>query len=212
MLSALEQKKTRRRDQALVELTVRAVKVLEQAETAGPASSIRGRRPKLRLWHYPAQGAYVSWTLFTPNPMVRELSWDRSGDSHKILEGEGDSLRRGGRLDPSVGLRDADVPPEELANLMKCASAIDLGQGVLQDKASTVAAFVFGLEGCAASARTRLEWSREVPPSLSEVADWAMLMRAFLRQCVKRHWSRVAGGSAGLLHLPVLQDGDPLDF
>ncbi|HEY7182082.1 MAG TPA: hypothetical protein VIC84_11715, partial [Blastocatellia bacterium] len=107
------------------ELRRRAIILLECADRIEPRRPIRNLLAEFRLWHYPSFSAYRSWTAFTPMPrsqnsqcMAREVTWDFPADDARLadpLEG----LKQGFHTDPTVVVRDGELPDHEFSVLIE---------------------------------------------------------------------------------------------
>lgn len=98
-------------------LEMRGQHALEHAAQHEPREAVRNLQPLLRLWHYPASFAYVSWTVFDPpdasrTRLVRQVRWDRPHDLLRFsdpLEG----VRQGFQAPPTIFVRDARVEDDK---------------------------------------------------------------------------------------------------
>jgi hypothetical protein len=111
------------RPEERAELEARGLHALEHPEPPEPREWGQRFAPIVRLWRYPAFGAYTAWTLFavTPRPgdreepevvHIREVTWDRPYDMGRFadpLEG----VRRGFRAPPTIRERDGELPEGE---------------------------------------------------------------------------------------------------
>src|SRR5271166_2993982 len=98
------------------ELEARAQRLLEHAREVEPREPVRRHGSILRLWHYPAYGPLISWTLLRsgrkkPKPTgskVREVTWDRAPDIKRLFDSQ--ELRTWeSNAAPTIQLRETDL-------------------------------------------------------------------------------------------------------
>src|SRR6516162_153901 len=76
------------------EMEALAQRLLEHPKDLEPRDPIRHYSSLWRLWHFPAFGVQTTWTILTAGrklpqdtpPMVREVSWDRASDHHRVFD------------------------------------------------------------------------------------------------------------------------------
>ena len=69
-------------------------RLLEHPKDLEPREPIRRYGSLLRLWHFPAFGPQVTWTILKPGkkaaanalPMAREVTWDRAADHLRVFD------------------------------------------------------------------------------------------------------------------------------
>jgi hypothetical protein len=179
-----------RRDAELRELHERALHGLEHAEELEPRASVRRRTASLRLWQYPARGAFSSWTVLSPRglsaegppTLVREVVWDRFHEAARLTDPM-EGRRRGFHRHPTLAVRDAEVDETELSQLMEQAKRISIPVVAIEECP--------GLDGVTCGLATdgflgavRLEWWCDGPREWRDLIAWAGEMQAFLSRCL----------------------------
>ena len=176
---------TEDREQIWAELEARAQRLLEHPKDLEPREPIRRYGSLLRLWHFPAFGPQVTWTILAPakkasanaKPMVRELTWDRTADDLRIFDPR--LVVRTGVLAPTVRVRDGDLPADELRR------QLDAGAGLavpvfLQSHTAGLDGEYFGLETYETSPFVRVQWWKDGPAEWRHFTDWVAGLRKFL--------------------------------
>ena len=114
----------------LQELEDRGRRALEYPDQQEPQEVLRSFLPHLRLWHYPAFGSYISWTIYRPRVgsepwMARQVQWNRSHDLQRFsnpLEG----VRRGFRTPPTLIIQDLQMSSDRLRPYLQDLAQIPL--------------------------------------------------------------------------------------
>ncbi len=178
---------TDRRESEFAELEKRALWALEHSEEVEPRETIRHLWTQVRLWHYPANAAYKSWTvsvLMLPDrdesrPSVREVTWDRPSDWQR-LRGSSSGPKEITFYEPALKVRDAYLPVKELKNLLEKIIDLDIRIAGVKEPLGFDSER-FGLEGYGPLHGIRLEWWQEGPEHWRELTAWAADMREFLK-------------------------------
>jgi hypothetical protein len=170
------------------QLQALAERVLEHPKDLEPRDPIRLYGSLWRLWHFPAFAPHTTWTVLTPGrkappgapALVREVSWDMPRDNQRVF---GLDYGDGGKTDPrpSVRVRDAHLPGEELRRLSEVGSALAVPL-LASARAADAEADLFGLETYEVSPFVRVQWRGDGPLSWRHFLDWVGELRAFLRR------------------------------
>jgi hypothetical protein len=178
---------TEQRQNEFAEVAARAEEYLEH-----PRVHLPHHNSLLRLWHHPSFGRHISWLIYYPlpryrrsdSPLVLEAAWDRPFDSQRFSHPL-DGLRHGFSLEPTVSLRQAEIPPDELevklANLRTIVLPVSVDDGSIGLDGES-----FGVETHGFNAAMRLVWWCEGRRGWAPLADWAADMRRFLSACLER--------------------------
>jgi len=180
---------TEKRESAFGELEKRALWALEHSEEIEPRETIRHLWRQMRLWHYPSNGLYKSWTVSVSmppdrddaRPMVREITWDRPFD-RDVLSGAPDSSGHELTIEPTLKVRDAYLPVKELKSLFETAIDLDIRMIGVKEPFG-LEGETFGLEGYGPLHGIRLEWWCEGPEEWRDLTTWAAEMREFVKSC-----------------------------
>ncbi len=169
-------------ERAWAELEARAHRLLEHAREVEPRPEVRTYGSLLRLWHFPAFGPQITWTILTPGrktpagsgPRVRELVWDRDADHRQVFE-------RGRVAGPSLLLRDASLPLTDLERILATGTTLTVPI-LLSGNTVGLDGEYFGLETYVVSPNVRAQWWREGPTEWRHFTDWVAELREFLRR------------------------------
>jgi len=130
---------------------------MDDAEAADRLAGMTGGGiASFRLWHFPPDEPWTTWTLFTDG-RLREAAWDRR---------EGFSLR------------EAELSEDEVRHFRANAAFLGLDP---EDVGTTLAVSEFGIEGCAQGISV-VRWDRPVPAGLRAIAAWHSRTRAGFRE------------------------------
>jgi len=157
---------------------------LENARELSPGGRVERMRPLLRLWAYPPDGAYTSWTILTPreagdlgSPMVREVVWGRRRDEeHMSSVNRKHMLRTKPQL--SIRFRDAEVSSQKLAPFMETAARLFV-PAILRDDSDSESD-ACGIEGYGPLAYLRMEWQGLCPVEWAQPFAWVTDLRELL--------------------------------
>ena len=162
----------------LASLEKEALHELEAASADPPGGLI----PSFRLWHYPADGTWVTWVLFIPTEVepwisegiVRQVWWNRPA-----------ALARQA-TDPLMGTVEATVGAKDLHHLLGRAAHIKVDCSALTRGSLSITEF--GLEGfinpfLESAIIDRLEWDHPVPYEVRTVMTWYSRAHAILERC-----------------------------
>jgi len=169
------------------ELEARAERLLEHAKEVEPRDRVRRYGSLLRLWQFAALGPPRTWTILQPGrkvepgaaALVRELTWDRSGDQQRIF-GEG-----AGQAAPTIHLREAPLPAAELGALLEAGAGLAVSLVGVAHTVGLEGEF-FGLETYEVSPNVRVQWWRRGPTEWQHFISWVDELRAFLTRCLDR--------------------------
>ena len=178
-----------KRESDFAELEKRALWALEHSEEVEPRETIRHLWTQMRLWHYPSNGQYKSWTVSVSmppdrddaRPMVREVVWDRPYDWQRLSDLP---PRREGEFtdEPTLKVRDSYLPVKELKSLFERVIDLDIRMIGVKEPFG-LEGETFGLEGYGPLHGIRLEWWCEGPEEWRDLTTWAAEMRGFLKSC-----------------------------
>ena len=155
-----------------VERTRAAVRAFEE----GAADVPSGLVASFRLWHYPRQGPWITWTLFVPpggapyedDGVVREIGWNRDVPG----------------AEPDLWSREAVVPAATLRHALSRA-----GHTALLPEAVGTEAFPdwteYGIEGYAQGRSQRVQWEAPVPYPFRTLAVWYSRTRGVFENCLR---------------------------
>ena len=174
------------RERDWAELEARALRLLEHAREIEPRDGVRRYGSLLRLWHFPAFGPQITWTILTPGrktppaapPLVREVAWDRQADHDRVFHSTNAVA-----LGPSLRLREGTLPAEGLRRLLDVGADLTVP---LVGVANTVGleGEYFGLETYEVSPNVRVQWWGTGPTEWRHFIDWVAELRAFLQRCL----------------------------
>ncbi len=156
--------------------------------------------PRLRLWD-DAKGfgceseptTLTVYELFTDDdrrePVVREAVWQRSADLSRVHQ----EMKRSSQsvtFRPTVRVRDAEVPAEQLATILSEAGGFRLPVAWFRNTESVTSdvgghGFEF-FSRDQPPAALKLEWSYDTPQNWEPVLDWCGRLRQFLENCLPR--------------------------
>ncbi len=201
-------------EQRFLQLTLEAMREIERLG-ARPGFS-----PCFRVWDYSPHREYRSWLIQTPmeggpdpqGPIVLERTWDVVADRERLAR----NLRRRPSLQPTLSLREAELPRGEFASLRALASHISFPLLGLREAHVATQPAQYGIEGFRRDAarlhseRVRLEWGGNPPAELRAAVAWAQQVRGM---CENRfpdeRVSILRAGPSGTCSLcrgPVLAD------
>jgi hypothetical protein len=175
------------RHQEFSGLSARAEGILK-----GPEVDLPHHKSLLRLWHYPSFDRYVSWLVYgalpryqkSDSPLVCEVVWDRPFDFQRFsdpLKG----LKHGFSPEPTITLKQAEVPPDELelrlTNLREIALPVFIDDGSIGLDGES-----FGVETFGFKSTVRLMWWSDNYERWNSIVDWFEDMRQFLSMCLER--------------------------
>jgi hypothetical protein len=169
-----------------------------------PPSVSRGQSfhglPRLRLWD-DAMGfgpeteptTLTVYELFTDDdrrePVVREAVWQRTADLKRAHQ-EAKQSGQPAVFEPTIGVRDAVVPADQLGALLAEALGFRVSIAWFGDtEAITSDVGSRGFEFFSKDqppAALKLEWSLDTPPEWEPVLDWLSRLRQFLEGCFSR--------------------------
>jgi hypothetical protein len=187
-------------------LTLEAMQELDQVG-ARP-----GFAPCFRIWDYGPHQPYRSWLIqmpernapFEPAAIVLERAWDAAEDRERLAR----ELRRRPRLQPTMCVREAELPTREFASLRTFASRIQFPLLELRNAHLSIQPAQYGIEGFRHDAvrlrseRVRLEWGGAPPIELKTVAAWATQVRNLCSGCFPDENISIQGaGPTGLCSL-----------
>jgi hypothetical protein len=173
------------RDDIWAELQARAERALEHPKELEPRETVRRYGSLWRLWHGPSVGPLTTWTVLLPGrkvpagapPRVREVTWDRSADNKRLFGPESTGLS----AQPTLRVRDALLPPEELERLIDEGTRLTVPL-LAFSRAVPVDEDLFGLETYEVSPYVRLQWWGEGPQAWRPLLDWVARLRALLQR------------------------------
>ncbi len=157
----------------LESLVPEALRELGAAATDSPSNLT----PSFRIWHYPQIGPWITWVLFVAEDsepwvsegLVRAVWWDRPEDLKAPPE------------EPSLGLKEAIVGPQDLHRLLGRASWVNLDYERIVH--GPLSASEFGIEGFRNRASTeRVEWESPIPSGLRAIMAWHSKARGILER------------------------------
>jgi hypothetical protein len=175
------------RERAWVELVAAAERYLEHPKDLPPRESIGCYGSLLRLWHFPDYGPQRTWTILAPgkkapagaSPMVREVTWDRDGDSDRLFTVPLETMSGALEARPTIRLRDAFLPADELQERLAAAADLAVPLVIFSQKVGLDGEY-FGLETYETSPFVRVQWWGPGPAEWRHWIDWATELRAFL--------------------------------
>jgi hypothetical protein len=175
-------------ENAWAELEALAQRLLEHPKDLEPREPIRRYSSLWRLWHFPAFGRQTTWTILTPGrkavagaaPMVREVSWERTGDHQRVFDPI-EWPKSGFNRQPTLSLRDAELPAERLQSFREAGSRLAVPVVVAASAVGVDGEF-FGLETYEVSPFVRVQWWCAGPTEWRHFTDWVSSLRAFVQQ------------------------------
>jgi hypothetical protein len=181
------------REQLWGELEAQAQRWLEHPKEVEPRDAIRRYGSLLRLWHYPAFAPQQTWTILTPGrkgapgsrPVVREVTWDRPADYQRVIDPVQEVQVRVAGWNPSITLREAVLPEDELQALLEVGSNLSVPLLVFAKSVGLDGAY-FGLETYEFSPHARVQWWCDGPVEWRHFTDWVTELRGFLQRCLDR--------------------------
>ena len=159
---------------------------LEHPKDLEPREPIRRYSSLWRLWHFPAFGRQTTWTILTPGrkapvgamPLAREVSWDRGLDHRRVFDPV-EWPKSGFNAQPTLGVRDAELPAEHLQGLREAGARLAVPIVVAPHTVGVDGEF-FGLETYEVSPFVRVQWWNDGPAEWQHFIDWVASVRAFV--------------------------------
>lgn len=167
------------RELEYAELSARAEELLERPDVRLPH-----HRLLLRLWHYTAFSRHYSWHVHLPHagrdetPVVIESVWDRESDAGRLLTPL-EGLRHGFSTEPTILIRRAELPAEELGARIAGLRRIVVPP-FIEDGTIGLDGDIFGVETYASKTAVRLRWWAVWYEEWEPLVSWAEAMRSFL--------------------------------
>lgn len=170
-------------------LEARAQRLLEHAKELEPRQDIRHYGSQLRLWHFPAGGKQVTWTLLIPGkkvapdspPRVREVTWDHPADHARLYGAEG--ALEPVNVQPTLHLREAALPQSETQRRLEVGRQLAVPLLVKGNRAGLDGAY-FGMETYEISPFVKVQWWGDGPVEWRHFTTWVAELRAFLQNCL----------------------------
>jgi hypothetical protein len=170
------------------EMEAMAQRLLEHPKDLEPRDTIRHYSSLWRLWQFPAFGVQKSWTILTAGrklspdapPIVREVSWDRAADHHRVFDPIAWPQSGFNRL-PTMKIRDALLPPLELDRFIDAGKQLAVPLIVSKNTVGLDGEY-FGLETAVVSPFARVQWRNEGPAEWRHFTDWVATLRGFVLQ------------------------------
>jgi hypothetical protein len=157
---------------------------LEHARELSPSSPVEGMGPLLRLWTYPLQGTYSSWTILVPTgseeldrPFVREVVWKRRQDERHLASANRKHKLRT-KLESTIHVRDAEVSSGDLDPFLKAGARLFVPAISLEEPLPE--GDVSGFEGYRSLAYLRMEWHGPGPVEWAATVAWIARLRGLL--------------------------------
>ena len=176
------------------EVRSKALRALERPERLEPRGRIEGRAGVLRLFRFPSDGTWESWTLFrsfergTPS-LVRRVRWHADRDRPRVYDPV-DALRHGSEPLPTIELADLRLDAEAAEALLDDYCALpEADESAEKPNGDTGTAF--GIRDLTRAEPMPLTWWNDGPDEWRPQVEWASRARELLD-------GRVAEFSRGL--------------
>jgi hypothetical protein len=180
-------------DKAWADLEAQAYRFLEHAKEVEPREVVRRYTSVLRLWHFPAFEAQVTWTILEPGKgrpklppdaptLVREVTWDNQSDRRWMYD-PGRELAKGIVRRPNIRLREALLPNDDFDNLIQTGANLAVPL-IGMPRVLGLDGEFWGVETYAFSPNVRLQWFCAGPTEWRHFTTWVEELRAFLTRCL----------------------------
>jgi hypothetical protein len=168
---------------------------LEHAGELPPQDAVAGMGTQLRVWHHPAAGPWMSWTVILgvgpvsneKRPVVRQVAWDRAGDRARI-DALWPELYRAKAIPPCVVVRDAELSWSALQPFMDEATRLS-GPLPSGGKEPPRPQRRSGIEGYRSMAYLRVEWCDDGPAEWRGVIAWVLRLQRLLATTIEERAS-----------------------